>query len=278
MTARRSVGTFKCKKMTTSGNATYEGGYCTKICTADTQCVDPLADGGSSTQSGWCIGLSPAYGEADQFCWDRCGTGQGNCRTPGYGCYNLGMTTAGTAVTACWISPVPTPDAGPPSDKLGTTCTTNQNCANPPDLTYALCIPEFFALADGGVSTTPTGYTGGYCSANCGASASVCGAAGICLGDYPVDGRDSCALKCTDPGAGMSNCGRNGYVCQPFFTGLPDGGAERADAGFCDSSCLVPGGPISTPTRASSATPATARGRGRVVRTSWPTTCQGAVR
>lgn len=229
----------KCKLTTTRGDGVYEGGYCTKLCTMDTECNNNLIDGGVEMNAGWCVGLQPAYGEADQFCWDRCGGGAfGNCRSPGYSCYNLG--TAAMPVPGCWLSPIPTPDAGPPSDKIGNPCTGVAECSNPPDPQYAVCQLGFLRFADGGTSTTPTGFTGGYCTANCAADDNICGANGICLNNFPSMGTTRCAALCNAPNAGRANC-RADYVCQGYLTGLADGGTAPSTDGFCNPACDAPG-------------------------------------
>jgi len=236
---------FRCKTMTSSGNASYPGGYCTKICTMDTECTSPTDAG--FVNNGWCIGLNPAYGESDRFCWRRCAGTFGSCRTPDYACYNLGSTPTGTPVTACWLAQIPAVDAGPPSDKIGNPCQTNAQCSNPPDPAYGVCLLEFFINADGGSTSRPTGYTGGYCSANCNVTQAVCGADGICLSNFissAGNGIDGCARRCPSAWAGQDTC-RSQYVCEGFVFLLADGGTTPAppDAGgFCSPSCFADGG------------------------------------
>jgi len=240
-------GNFKCKTMTTSGNASYPGGYCTKICTMDTECTSPTADGGTNN-NGWCIGLNPAYGEGDRFCWKKCSGANGPCRAPDYACYNLGTTAQGTPVTACWLSTIPAVDAGPPSDKIGNPCMTNDQCSNPPDPAYGVCLLEFFIQADGGSTGRPTGYTGGYCSANCNITDAVCGAEGLCLTNFissAGQGIDGCAKKCPLAWSGQTTACRPEYVCEGFVFLLADGGVQPAPAdagGFCSPSCFADGG------------------------------------
>ena len=80
-----------CKQTTSSGNASYLGGYCTLRCSSTAaQC--PV---GST-----CISVVAQYGEADNLCWDNCSVGDA-CRSPGYSCYGIGN------LNACWISPLP---------------------------------------------------------------------------------------------------------------------------------------------------------------------------
>ena len=101
-----------CKLSTSSGNASYVGGYCTLRCqTAAGQCPS-----GSS-----CVNLEPRYGETDRFCWDDC-TASDPCRSPGYSCYQL------TNGNGCWLSPLPTPDSGPPAQRVGSSCVLDVDC------------------------------------------------------------------------------------------------------------------------------------------------------
>lgn len=200
-------GNYTCKLSTSSGNATYSGGYCTRLCTQPADC--PL---GST-----CVALNPAYGEADTFCWDNCSTTD-LCRSSGYACYQVGSSTA------CWVSPLPTPDAGPPfpPGEAGSACTANADCMPPND---GECVPQ--VLPDGGA----TGYPGGACTAPCDLDPqNHCGDGGICI-DYGTSGA-WCEGACTGPLQGQSNC-RTGYVCSPLTT--PDGGLYPL--GFCRPRC-----------------------------------------
>ncbi len=198
-----------CKKMTTSGNGTYTGGYCTLRCgTAANQCP-----GGTT-----CVGLLPAYGEADTICWDNCSTTD-RCRTPGYACYGLGSGNA------CWISPIPPVDAGVPADKVGNQCATTAECINPPE-NGGVCLAR--------ESNYDWSALGGYCSkSNC-LSNSECSADGgaLCIG-LNADDPNICVQKCADSSdAGQSTC-RNGFRCEQYTTGLPDGGRQPSVDGFC---------------------------------------------
>ena len=183
-----------CKLMTTSGNGAYAGGYCTLRCgTAANQCPS-----GSS-----CVGLLPAYGEADTICWDNCSTTD-RCRTPGYGCYGL------SSGNACWISPVPPLDAGTPADKVGNACTSTANCINPPETGGACLTREFNYNWAGGYCTKESCISNAECSADGGA---------ICLDITATD--DVCVQKCADSSDGGQSTCRNGYMCEQYVTGLP---------------------------------------------------------
>ena len=216
-------GNYTCKRTTSTGNATYSGGYCTRFCTTATDCGT-----GSS-----CVGLTPEYGESDAICWKTCAVAT-DCRT-GYACYGL------SSGSACWLSPLPPIDAGTPANKLGNACSNYLTCANPPDPQYAACLTPFFNLADGGTSSQPTGYVGGYCTAVCSVGGQpLCGSNGICLGNYLGDGDDYCVQKCTSPWAGQSSC-RVGYRCAGYNTVDSSGNTTPAPDGFCDPSCFNAG-------------------------------------
>lgn len=192
-----------CKRFTTSGNGAYSNGYCTLPCSAS-----------SCPTGSTCVGLDPAYGEGDTICWDNC-SGSDPCRT-GYACYGLSMGSA------CWISPLPPLDAGPPADKVGIACTSTSQCINPP-------------TSGGTCLTTEYGFTwtGGYCSRTSCLSNEACSADGgaMCLGFTAMD--YACMRRCLDSrDGGQSNC-RPGYRCNQYFTGLPDGGSTPSIDGFC---------------------------------------------
>lgn len=204
-----------CKLMTTSGNGAYTGGYCTVRCTAPSQCPS-----GSS-----CVGLNPAYGEADTFCWDNCSTAD-RCRTPGYDCYSLGT------FSACWLDPIPPLDAGTPADKIGNACTGTADCINPPE-TGGVCLTREFNYNWTGA--------GGYCSKEGCISNEECStdAGALCIG-FTENDPNLCVQKCADSSDGGQSTCRNGYVCEQYVTGLPDGGRQPSVDGFC----VPPASPI----------------------------------
>jgi hypothetical protein len=199
-----------CKKKTSSGGTAYQDGYCTRTCADDRDCpVKAL-----------CLGPQPGYGENDSVCWARCARAE-ECRV-GYDCHAVGG-----GESACWISPLPPFDAGPPSDKVGRACATDATCSNPPD--DGVCLTD--TLLDGGVSA----FTGGYCSAPCDDS-NHCSADGtalcISLGTF-----GACAASCSTPLQGQGDC-RVGYVCRSIRSSL-DGGP--LPIGFCWPSCKTAG-------------------------------------
>lgn len=199
-----------CKLKTSSQMNDYVGGYCTKTCVDDLDCP------GKSL----CLGPQPGYGEKDSLCWAQCTTAQ-ECRT-GYDCYPIG-----SGLSACWISPLPPYDPGPPADKVGQPCGADATCKNPPD--DGVCLTD--RLADGGVSA----FTDGYCSAQCDDTAHCSadgGAICISLGSF-----GACAQSCTGPQQGQGSC-RQGYVCRAVRAG-PDAGF--LPVGFCWPSCKAAG-------------------------------------
>lgn len=196
-----------CKRFTSTGNAQYQGGYCTLRCGTGVTCP-----GGSSCAS------APSAGENDSICLQNCGAA-GQCRTPGYACYSF--PTGG--FNACWIFPTPTttPDAGFRPDAgtgraIGSACTDNFQCQPPSN---AFCIPQ----SVGGVNT---GYISGYCSRNCDAT-NPCGAGSVCITEN-LGGvvSTTCKTLCFNPGGGQGIC-RTGYICQP----------SPAGAGWCGPRC-----------------------------------------
>jgi hypothetical protein len=82
-----------CKKATSSNNATYTNGFCTRPCGAAAPC----------TADSVCLnGVLQPFGESQIFCSPRCNNMQ-PCRSPGYACYFF----SGIAASTCWVSPFP---------------------------------------------------------------------------------------------------------------------------------------------------------------------------
>jgi hypothetical protein len=232
---KSSLGaTAICKLMTTTGNGTYVGGYCTLPCT------------GTCPTGSSCIGLQPQYGEADRICWDNCGAGD-LCRSPGYACYTVGSTT-----NACWINPLPAVDAGRPADKVGRACAGDTDCQNPPDI-GGICLDR----------EANRNWADGYCSKEDCSTNTECSSDGgaLCIG--MSDTLDVCIQRCgvsTPRDGGAADC-RVGYVCNQYFNFLADGGVAPSTDGICyppdaplaertgqacasDTECQVPSGSI----------------------------------
>lgn len=162
------------------------------------------------------------------MCLTSCNPQLNDCRT-GYTCYELNSPTNGV----CFLDNPPTDvNPGRPADKVGNSCTSNTQCQSPPDApltNLGFCVPQ--TLPDGGLS----GYTGGYCSADCtDFGQAICGNGSTCVGFS--DAAAYCYASCPAPWAGQSTC-RQGYVCSGLVQA--DGGA--APSGFCDTSCKVAG-------------------------------------
>ncbi len=210
-----------CKQTTRPGGATYEGGYCTKICgSTGTMC------GTGST----CI-QATGLGELDRICAQNCTVGSTTeCRQPGYACYDIG---GGTGI--CWISPLPEFDAGMPApdNLIGSECATDTDCQAMGAFTQGLC----FTPVDENMN--PSGWPAGYCTANCTDNQNLCGTTGICLG-VDQQGNALCFDRCAAGGMGQSDC-RADYVCEQFVRNLADGGTEASVDGYCSPDCRAPG-------------------------------------
>lgn len=196
-----------CKQSTSSGNATYTSGYCTKPCTQQGEC-------GTGAE---CYYLAE-LGEGGTFCYDLCSMTD-LCRGTGYECL---ADNSGNGF--CWISPIPMPPTAP-ANLIGSSCTSEIACQAGGAYPAGGCIPA----TD---SNGPTGFTGGYCVSTCniGGSAS-CGSTATCL-QFPANSGtlNLCVDLCAAPGQGQSDC-RAGYVCEP---GQDQKGAA---IGFCWPNC-----------------------------------------
>jgi hypothetical protein len=202
-----------CKQRTTAENSTYQGGYCTRPCSASNDC----------TSSGLCLNFQ-SYGEVGGLCYAKCGVGVGGCRTPGYACYGL----QGSGDSVCWIDPLPNLL---PSNVIGTACSTDTQCQADGRMASGFCFEE---TLDGG----STGFTGGYCMADCSTTGN-CPNDAICLGTQT---QAFCFALCAASGQGQSDC-RSGYVCNAYGIPLPGGGTQPSTDGFCFPSCDNPGRP-----------------------------------
>lgn len=212
-----------CRKNTTLGNGTYTDGYCTKQCNNQS---NPCPTGSN------CINTGLGLGEDNPICLSQCNPMADNCRA-GYACYALNQAQT---IGACYLDENTLPtyiDAGRPADKIGAACTASTDCRNPPDAPFdrlAFCTPQ--TLPDAGL----TGYTGGYCSADCSDFGNaLCGNGSQCVA-IDAQGNAFCYATCSAPWAGQSNC-RAGYACN----GLVQADGGPAPTGYCEASCLAPG-------------------------------------
>ncbi len=200
-----------CKQVTATGNATYSGGYCTKVCAGPGEC-------GTTAE---CIG-GGAFGE-DNICAAFCGVGSYVCRS-GYACYPI------PAGDICWLDPLPTPPSAPPN-LIGNACTSDAACQANGTFTPGICYP-----ATSPSTGAPTGFTGGYCSAQCdhnNPSDPICSSTGVCVGFSNSMGQafGLCMNRCSAPEGGQSNC-RTSYICET---------ATSAGEGGCLPRCDNPG-------------------------------------
>lgn len=162
----------------------------------------------------------------------QCITQQSNrqCGTAAQACMMcpMGQTcTAGLCLPSAFDAGTPfdggviSPDAGVASN-VGNACTTNQQC-QPPSNGFCL---------QASIVNQPTGYTGGYCTASCGAT-SPCPAGALCLTELQF-GVSSSSCRNTCQGVGTQSTCRTGYVCAP--SPVSAGGP-----GYCRPRCDVAG-------------------------------------
>ncbi|GMU61508.1 MAG: hypothetical protein AMXMBFR34_32710 [Myxococcaceae bacterium] len=118
-----------------------------------------------------------------------CGAGGAQCQPCGMG--NACVAGVCQGPDGGVVMPVPT----------GSPCTSTQQC-QPPGGTF--CAQE-------SIFGQPTGFTGGYCTAQCSAMQPC--TSGVCVTE-PVAGfsGSTCRSTCPAPGGGQSSC-RMGYVC-----------------------------------------------------------------
>ncbi len=210
-----------CRKQTASGRFSYPMGYCTQPCSSSMPCAHDSV----------CVLAEPD--ETRAYCMPRCSEpdSQSTCR-PGYLCIGLLVGTGGV----CWLNEPYNPDAGPPFDKVGASCTTNAMCdpAAPGGMGKGACIPE--TLSDGGSS----GFTGGYCTGSCSTDPRTCSTDGgaVCIGLSMSSA--ICQRTCARPWVGQGEC-RQGYVCYGYFLKTSDGGSRPSTNGVCEPSCDVQG-------------------------------------
>jgi hypothetical protein len=99
----------------------------------------------------------------------------------------------------------------------GSACTTNQQC-QPPQSAFCL---------QANIAGQVTGYTGGYCTASCGAN-QPCAAGGLCVTEsFFGASQSTCRASCSQVGQ-QGSC-RQGYVCAPSPNSMTPG--------FCRPRC-----------------------------------------
>lgn len=196
----------------------YQDGYCTKRCTAPSQC------GAGNTCLNFASVPGGVNGEIERLCVKTCDTSldPSDCR-PGYSC--LPTSSTGTA-GMCFVDP------DYPTGVVGSACSTFTDCG---DNWSSSCIPA----ANG--AGNETGFPGGYCTADCGQnikretpSNSYCGAKAFCV---TFSGGDAqCFERCgsLDGGAvgetsGRGTCTRPVHVCW--------GGFQDPLLGMCVGDC-----------------------------------------
>jgi hypothetical protein len=276
--------------------ASTSGSFCLPKCTQDADCASAncnLATGvcdasrvGNTCAADAACGQKPAFCDtsaAGGYCSLPCGGGKNVPCPDGANCASVGggssvcllACTAGSCRTGLLCA-----DTGGGLTSCVPKCTSNLGCGTTSkcDLTSGSCVPGGPAAGqlggacggDPDCAAVGTGafcgtYPGGYCSLDCTAGQSVCGAAGTCV-DF---GRGvlSCLSKCT----AQNDC-RKGYacyplggsfgsVCTPACTSTSCTSPQVCDgtSGLCvtpaagsgatlDIKDLTPGGPINVPT------------------------------
>jgi hypothetical protein len=231
-------------KLTTNATAgfspfSYPQGFCTQVC-------------GSCPSGSVCAGGTNTFlnlfDETQSFCVESCTRGaSGQCTTVvGTRCLPVTDLTQPTTQAGCWLgldlsSNTPPFTGGGRPTKLGNACTSESQCANPPDSVLSMCI---------------TDWPGGYCAASLFSTPDLtwCGPAGIGWNSPTADGGVApvCLGRCTAPGT--STTSRSGYVCfkvsgqTTIGAMMPaqctvNGNCTRAGYTECrDGFCCAPGG------------------------------------
>lgn len=222
-----------CKRTTSSGNATYLGGYCTLRC----------GSAGSFCPFGsQCVASAGPRGESDAICWDNCGANDA-CRNPGYACYALG-----TASSACWIAPLPSAfDGGMPTGgggggmPVGGGAGGGGGSTGCSAATCAGCCSGSTCVPLGSQSSTACGARGSSCT-SCGAGLSCSnGACTMDPGTSHVGDACTSDLQCRPPNTGF--CIAESVFGQP--TGWPGGSCSATCNGTpcpTGSACVDVGG------------------------------------
>jgi len=236
----------QCRTGTTRQACGINGSVCV-ACGAQSACVGGqcvMQPCGPGTCNGCCMGgrcIGPGQqtvvtcGAGGAVCV-TCTPGQlcqnGGCVTPSCGpmtcpgCCDVatGLCQSGQTAAACGVNgtlcracpggpclngtcPVAV-DGGTVAGPIGAPCVGSTDCAS------QACLPEF-------VAGQPSGYVGGYCTAQCAGSPCT---SGTCVTETIFGATSSTCRAVCAPQA--SSC-RAGYVCQPFATG----------SGYCRPNC-----------------------------------------
>ena len=192
-------------------------------------------------------------GEKAGMCFASCPTpGQTTGCRSGYTCIDIsGPANPGI----CWLNPLPDWYGGIPATKVGSACTSDSQCQNPPDPALGFCQPQ----------ESSGSFQGGMCTANCfnDLTGAICGAGKMCARDFDSQtmqykGLGFCVTPCT-PGSGKSQSSRAGYTCYTITdqTGADTGmlfpscdsqtrGCDHVPGSTCNSSngycCIGDGG------------------------------------
>ncbi len=197
-------GKAYCKKQQLGGSLPYQGGYCTKYCTMQSDC-------GTGAHCAYWLGPT---GEAEPLCYKDCTSS--SCRA-GYTCSDVGFTSAPylSCLPATADGGLGEYDAGPGNPgAAGAACLSDSQCG---PVSNFLCVAEH--PADGGTNPFP----GGMCTGDCSMSVNDawCGTGGICLPYLPGASTKygslvmwECLAGC-DPTVGTNTC-RTGYICDPL--------------------------------------------------------------
>jgi len=167
------------------------------------QCVTPPPCDATTCPTGCCQNGQCQPGNTGR----ACGSGGQACQPCGFG----NSCTAGVCVQPDGGAVMPVP--------VGSPCTTGMQCQPPQG---ALCVQE-------SVFGQATGFTGGYCTAQCGPMQPC--SSGVCVTEsiFGFSG-STCRATCAAPGMGQSTC-RTGYVCAAL---------AGSTTGYCKPNCNNP--------------------------------------
>ena len=203
----------KCKLQTTpfGGNAPtpYPSGFCTVPCSGIGSCP------GGAVCAGGVSSYPYLFNDVDQFCTKPC-TASAQCGT-GLVCGPASTLFTQSQPTGCFIAPSSTffTGGGFPT-KAGNPCTTDTDCANPPDPALASCL-------------TNTAFTGGYClaSSDFAPADTWCDTAGKTEVGFPLSdgGAEFYCLGTCSPAGTVGNS-RNGYTCFRKSAATPNIGVQ----------------------------------------------------